>query len=183
MRRTAYQVKPADVPPETRAALAARARSQTVHRYGLEPSLFDEAEEYVQHSLVLLTGHNEGKVYDARNGRWKAVGLRYCDHCPHAKPDTVCEHKIAVAFADLLARYAPAPVIASDLSHSGGREHSNPQTPGAAGLGGGRYTAAANWRGCSRRRSLRKRNGGHDHCPRCGAFLTATGGCNKCGGA
>lgn len=175
-RRIGYRINPTDIPPETRAALTARARSQTVEKFGLTTIAFDQAEAIVEAGHVVLQGRNYGLVYDDsypdawRHG-WLSVSLRYCAHCGDAPATAPCIHQLAVAFQDLLARHIPARTGTPSTSSTG-----SPFTPvGPRGLGHGRYTSTPRWR----RRARRNGSGKRDHCPHCGAFLTAEGGCNN----
>lgn len=150
-----------DLPTETRAALAARARAQTVRKYDLPASLFEQAETLVEKKHVTLLGHNYGDVWD--NG-WQLVTSTHCLHCRDAAAPRICVHKLAVWYADLLHRHITSPP--PPLSPSPSLPLTRP----------GGYSARP------RRRATRRANDGK-HCPRCGGWLTATGGCNKCGGS
>ena len=160
------------IPTDTRQALAERARRQAVERYALPEDLFDEAERLVMSGAVHLTGHNEGLVGDM--GLRAMVTTRECGHCYGIHG--ICRHRLAVAFADLLARNATG----------GQADPGNGERPPAASGRGtlGRY-GGGKLRPVRIARAARKATwskGGTDHCPRCGGFLSAGGGCNKCGG-
>lgn len=168
MVRGAFRVE--EVPEEVRVALAARARQQTVERYRLPVSAFEEAERLVVAGQVLVTA-GVGQVYD--RGCWAMVTLRDCGHC-YDRSGGICRHRLAVAFADLLAKYLP------------GEGQERAPGDGVAGLGrGAGYSGRPLRRSRVRRRSAKRKGqgkGATDHCAACGAFLCADGSCNRCGG-
>lgn len=153
------------MPAETLARLADRALRQT-RELGLRTDLFERAELLVLEGQVALSGRNEGQVYD--NGWWAHVGLGDCGHCRHLG-GRVCAHQLAVAFADLLRRHAPTLA----------REDRGPSTPGVGVTG---RLVGSTFDKKPRKAPRHKGAGDHTHCPRCGGWLTAEGGCNKCGG-
>lgn len=161
------------LPEEKRAELAARARTQTVEKYHAPASLFEQAERMVEAGHVLLTGRNHGSVWS--NG-WMAVGSDYCAHCRDAFQPVLCAHKLAVWYADLLARHMPKPEQGHKPDIGSGQAETGTMRLGRTGGYSGRPLS---------RRRLRVKGKKSDgkHCPRCGGWLTAAGGCNLCGGA
>ena len=166
------------IPLETRQWLTVRARQQTVERYKLSPALFDEAESLVTSGQVHLITPGDGLVRE--RGTWAIVTLRECGHCAYSLTGGICVHRLAIAFADLLARHVPACGERSVADNGGGRGEGGFEAgAGVTGLGRGR-----GYSGPALRRSRRVRKAGtNDHCPKCGGFLDSAGGCNKCGGA
>lgn len=167
-----------DIPQRTVELLAERARTQAVERYGpTARELVETAIRAVAGGHVALAGRNVGRVEDG--GLWLAVDLEYCGHCGAQDPRAVCWHKLALAFADLLARHLPddgATARGAAQAAAGGGTAAG---VGASGLGRGRYSGVP----LRHVKSFRRRGGKQGHCPRCGAFLDSGGGCNNCGAA
>ncbi len=167
-----------DIPQRTRDILAERARTQAVTKYGPSArSLVERAIAAVAGGHVALAGRNIGRVQD--NGLWLAVDLEYCGHCGAQDPRAVCWHKLAVAFADLLARHLPDDAEPQAVERAAGQGTGTTAGAGVAGLGHGRYSGVP----LRHVKPLGRRAGKPGHCPRCGAFLDSSGACNKCGAA
>ena len=157
------------VPDNVRQGLSDRARAQTVARYGpAARAMVEAAIRATEEGHVILTGHNTGRVQDG--GIWLHVDMEYCGHCGIQNGRAVCWHKLAVAFADLLARHAPEPQETAPVG-----------APSAPGLGvtgghrGGGYATPLRAMKHGRPRGKQR------HCDNCGAFLTLGGQCHNCG--
>lgn len=163
MTRT-FSVK--HIPITVREQLAGRARQQATAQ-GIALALLDQAERIVTDDMVVLTGRNQGAVYS--DGAWRDVTLKRCGHCPWSP--FVCEHMLAVAFADLLARHAPEATQEQPQAAGSTVPGSGPSGGGLRGYG-------------SRAISLKvphRKNAEHNHCSHCGAFVDSGGNCHKCG--